>query len=312
MDVMCVGLLVADVVAKPIDSMPERGQLKLIDTLGLHTGGCASNTAVGLAKLGIKTGLIGKVGNDGFGDFIIKKMKECNIDVRGIKRGKSASTSFTFVMVSSDAERSFFHYLGANAQLSMKDIDFSLIKKAKILHVAGHNLMSKFDGRPAADVLRKAQKSEITTCLDTAWDSTNMWLKKIAPCLPYVDYFLPSMEEARKIAQRDSPREVAEFFISKGVKTVGLKMGVRGCFIKTSDEEMEIPAFNVNPVDATGAGDAFVAGFLAGLVRKASLKECGLLGNAAGACCVLAMGTTAGIRSYPQTMKFIRDQGRKV
>ena len=115
MDVLCLGILVADVVAKPIEEMPGKGRLELVDTMELHTGGCAGNTGYGLSKLGISTGVMGKVGTDGFGDFFVKYMRDSGLDTRGIRRTSSVNTAATMVMVSADGERTFFHYLGASA-----------------------------------------------------------------------------------------------------------------------------------------------------------------------------------------------------
>jgi len=136
MEVLCLGILVADIVAKPIEKMPEKGRLQLVDTMELHTGGCASNTGYALNKLGISTGLMGKVGVDGFGDFFIQHMSGSGLDARGIKRTSSVNTSATMVMVSADGERTFFHYLGANAELSYDDLDLDIVREASILHIA--------------------------------------------------------------------------------------------------------------------------------------------------------------------------------
>ncbi|MBD3183617.1 carbohydrate kinase, partial [Candidatus Poribacteria bacterium] len=183
MDVLCLGIFVADIVAKPIEEMPDKGKLTLVEAMELHTGGCASNTGYALNKLGISTGLMGKVGTDGFGDFFLNYMEDAGLDTRGIKRTSSVNTSATMVMVSADGERTFLHYLGANADFCIEDVDYDILNGAKILHVAGAFLMPDFDGEPTAQVLKKAQKKGITTSLDTAWDSRGNWMNLLRPCL---------------------------------------------------------------------------------------------------------------------------------
>jgi len=306
MDVLCLGIFVADIVAKPIVSMPDKGKLALVDTMELHTGGCASNTGYALNKLGISTGLMGKVGIDGFGDYFINYMKSAGLDIRGIKRTSKANTSATMVMVSPDGERTFFHYLGANAELCYEDIDFDIIKEAKILHIAGSFLMPKFDGEPASMVLKQAKEWGITTSLDTAWDSKGKWMSVIEPCLQYLDIFMPSIEEAKMITGKDKPSDVAEFLLSYGIKVVALKMGEKGSYIRTKDWEIHLPIYKVDTVDATGAGDAFAAGFLAGVAKGWDYKESARLGNAVGACCVTAIGSVAGIKNMDETLEFMR------
>jgi len=310
MDVLCLGIFVADVVAKPIEQMPDKGKLILVDTLELHTGGCASNTGYALNKLGISTGLMGKVGTDGFGDFFANYMSDAGLDIRGLRRTTTSNTSGTMVMVSSDGERTFFHYLGANAELCYEDIDFDIIKEAKILHIAGTFLMPNFDGEPTARVLRKARELGIITSLDTAWDSKGNWMKVIEPCLRHLDIFLPSIEEARMITNKQEPEDIAESLLSYGIKIVSLKMGERGSYTRTNDWDLYLPIYKVDAIDSTGAGDAYAAGFLAGVAKGMDYRDAALLGNAVGAFCVTAIGSTAGIKDMKQTQDFMDKYGK--
>jgi len=306
-DVTCVGILVADVVGKTIDELPGRGKLGLVDRMELHSGGCAANTGIGLAKLGIDTAIIGKVGEDGFGDFLVQRFQKFGIDAGGMARDKETATSATMVMVHGDGERTFLHYFGANATLRLGDVDMARVLGSKLVHVAGTFLMPQLDGEPTAELLRRARAGGVTTALDTCWDARGLWMKAIAPCLPFIDYFLPSFEEARMIAGgRDNPEEVAKFLLDEGVGVVGLKMGERGCMVRSAKgDRIDISSLPVKAVDALGAGDAWVAGFLAGLVKGWDLERCARFANAVGACCVLALGATTGIRSFDETAAFM-------
>lgn len=304
-DVTCLGILVADVIGKPVDVIPERGKLVLVDTMELHTGGCASNTGTALAKIGIDTVIMGKVGSDGFGDFMVGELSKHGADCSGIVRDPKTHTSATMVMVHGDGERSFIHYIGANAQLREEDVSFDVVRKSGILHVAGTFLMPAFDGQPTANVLKKAKDLGITTSLDTCWDSRGNWMKLLAPCLPYIDYFVPSIEEARMITGRHEPADIAGLLLDRGVGTVALKMGDQGCYIRSKDIELSIPIYQVEAVDACGAGDAFAAGWLAGVVNGWDLERTGKFANAVGAFCVTALGATTGIKDQKTTEAFI-------
>jgi len=307
-DVTCLGILVADVVGKPVEQLPERGKLSLVDTMELHIGGCAANTGTGLAKIGVDTAIMGKVGADGFGDFMVNELGKWGADCTGIVRDKVALTSATMVMVHGDGERSFIHYIGANATLAEEDVDFDVIGKSGILHVAGTFLMPGFDGEPTARVLKRAKELGVTTSLDSAWDSRGNWMKLLGPCLPYVDYAVPSIEEARMCTGKHEPADVAKVLMDYGVKTVALKMGDQGCYIKNSEVEISLPIYKVDAVDANGAGDAFAAGFLAGLVNGWDLERTGKFANATGAFCVTALGTTSGIKDQDTIEAFIAAQ----
>ncbi len=305
-DVICLGIMVADVLARPVRRLPARGTLDVVERMELHTGGCAVNTGIALAKLGVRTAVMGKVGEDGFGDYIINTLHHYHIDTAGVLRDRVANTSATMVMIGPDGERSFIHYLGANAELRAADIDPALLARGRILHIAGHNLMSKFDGADAATILQAARQRGVATSLDTAWDSTGRWFSLIEPCLPHVDYFVPSFEEASRIAGRSDPAEVARFFLNYGMKLVALKMGEQGCYVTDGREAVRLLAYPVTPVDTTGAGDAFAAGFLAGVIQGWDLARTARFANAVGAMCVTAIGATSGVKSLDETMAFLQ------
>jgi len=305
-DVICLGIVVADLLARPVDAWPERGKLVLTKHMELHIGGCAANTAIGLTRLGIPTGVVAKVGDDPLGEFVINALSREGVDSQGVKKDASAQTSTTMVCVHGDGERSLIHCVGANAALQEADVSFELMKGAQVLHVAGSLLMPGFDGDPTARVLKRAKEMGLITTLDTAWDGSGRWMTTMSPVFAYVDYALPSIEEARMLTGRQDPPEVARELIARGVKTVALKMGEHGCYLRDDSQELTIPAFQVEAVDASGAGDAFAAGFLAGLVKGWDLESTGRLANATGALCTLALGTTAGLRSYEETKRFMR------
>src|SRR5687768_13892470 len=115
-DIACLGILVADLLGHPIDALPPRGRLGLVDRMNLHIGGCAANTGIDLARLGVAVSILGKVGVDGLGDFVLATLRREGLDTRGVVRDDEVGTSATMVMVSSDGERTFLHHLGGNAR----------------------------------------------------------------------------------------------------------------------------------------------------------------------------------------------------
>ena len=302
-DIVCLGQFTADVVVAPVNSLPEKGKAIFVDGISLHNGGCACNTAVSLGKLGVDTAVIGKVGCDTFGDFLIEVMRDANLDTSGIVRDAGVNTSATAVLISPDGERSFLHYSGGNAKMSADDVDYGLIKKAKILHVAAAFLVPGMDGEPMARVLEKARSMGVTTSLDTAWDAEGRWMQLLEPCLAHVDLFMPSIEEAQMLSGKERPEEVAEFFLDYGIGTVLLKLGAEGCYVRTADEDFTTGAFKVEKVvDTLGAGDSHAAGFLAAIAGGWDLPRACKFANAVGAACVSARGTS-GIRSMKQIIE---------
>lgn len=308
-DVACIGILVADVISKPVDEIPERGKLGLIDRIELFTGGCAVNAAIAMAKIGLNTALIGKIGNDGFGKFISDVLKEEGVEITGLVVGEKSSTSASVVLSDSTGERTFLHCLGANAEFTDTDVNFNIIKNSKIIFIAGTMLMPSFDGEACARVLRQSKEMGKYTVLDTAWDSKGRWMEVLKPCMPYIDLFIPSYEEAAKLSGKEETEEIADVFLSMGVKVAVIKLGKDGCFIKAiSGEKHLIPTYShIKAIDTTGAGDSFVAGFLTGLTKGWSLYECGKFANAVGTHCVMAIGASTGIKKLEEIKEFMSE-----
>lgn len=308
-DVTCVGILVADAIARTVDGLPESGKLQLIDKIELFTGGCATSAAIDMAKLGLNVAIIGKIGNDGFGKFMSASLKDENVNIDGLRASNEIGTSASIVTVDSSGERSFLHYLGANSEFEISDIDYGIIQNSKIVFVAGTMLLPKFDGVQCAEFLKRAKEMGKYTVLDTAWDSKGRWMSVLEPCMKYIDLFIPSVEEAAMLSGKEEPEEMADAFFELGVKNVVIKLGKRGCFIKKPNGEKHIiPTYSkIKAIDTTGAGDSFVAGFLTGLTKGWDLYECGKFANAVGTHCVMAAGASTGIKSFEETVEFMKN-----
>jgi sugar/nucleoside kinase (ribokinase family) len=157
-----------------------------------------------------------------------------------------------------------------------------------------------------AELLRLTKAAGVITFLDTVWDDTGRWGDLLAPCLPHIDFFVPSLPEAQALTGLNEPEAVGKALLDNGVGTVGLKMGEAGCLVMTNEgESYRLPAFRVDVVDATGAGDAFAAGFIAGVWQGLPLEETARLANAAGALCVTGSGAAGGTCSLEETMAFM-------
>lgn len=306
-DVACLGIFVADAIAKTVDEIPEGGKLSFVNQIALHTGGCAVSAAIDMTRMGISTVLIGCIGNDGFGEFISSELKKENIKTDGIVIKEGINTSSSLVLVSSSGERTFLHCVGSNASFVYRDVNFEIIKNSKILFIGGTFLMPNFDGIPCSLVLKKARELGVYTALDTAWDPTGRWMEVVEPCLPHLDLFIPSYEEARLIAGKDAVEDIADLFLSKGVKLAVIKLGKDGCFIKNcKGEKYTVPTYTkIKAVDTTGAGDSFVAGFLAGITKGWDLYKCGKYANAVGTHCVMEVGASTGIKSMQEILSFM-------
>lgn len=308
MDVYCVGQIAVDVLVKPINGLNFDIDTRKVNDVCLRTGGDCSNAAIALSKLGNKVGITMRIGKDCFGDFALGEMKKNGIDTTGLKISEEASTSVCVVLINEEGKRTFLYYGGANELLEYEDVIITFIEKTKIVHVGGTFLLPSFDGEGAAKLFKITQEKKKITSMDVSWDVTGKWLKTIKPCLKYLDFFMPSYEEAKKITGRNDPGDMAVFLQDEGVKTVVIKLGKNGCYVKGSKEEsFYLPAYDVKEIDTTGAGDSFVAGFITGVIKNWDLRKCADFASAVSAYCIQSIGATSGIPGFDDVTKLMKE-----
>lgn len=304
--ILCAGSVTVDVIVTPADSIPAPGTLRAVESVTTHVGGCAANAAIDLAHLGVPVRLSCRVGRDGFGAFVKETAASAGVDVRGVVEDAEASTTVSIVCVNTSGERSFLYCPGSAAAYRRTDVTPELLEGTDILFVAGAMLLTSFDGAPCAALLRDARAKGIFTVMDTAWDFEDKWLPKIEAALPWLDLFMPSREEAAALTGEEEPRRMAEKLLAMGPRSVIIKLGREGAlFCPEGEEPFRLPAYHMQAVDTTGAGDAFCAGFLAGLAQGWDFRRSGAFANAVGAHCVMAVGASAGVPSAAAVLQFM-------
>lgn len=300
-DLVTLGVMCADVIARPFTSLPPRGHLGLIDSLTLQFGGLAGVTAIAYSQLGGKAGVIGGVGNDGFGAFLEQTLTSYGVDTSGLLRG-DANTSATVVLSSADGERSFLHQVGSTANITEDRIDYDFIGQAKVFHWGGPSVTPGVDGAPMGRIMAKAKALGVRTSMDTCFDGNGRWLALIEPALPHLDIVMSSLEEARHYTGKTEPEDIADFYLSYGPSIALIKLGEDGLFVKSGGEAHHVPAHRVPVVDTTGAGDAACGGFLFGLTQGWDLVRAARLANAVGALTVQQMGGAGAVRSLDDAL----------
>lgn len=305
--ILCIGSVTADVIIHPADSIPAPGTLRAVESVSLHVGGCAANAALDLAKLGVPVSLCCKVGDDLYGRFVVETMTGSGIDGRGILRDPKVPTTTSVVCVGSGGERSFLYQPGSAAAFAREDIPDALLGECGIVFVAGAMLLSRFDGEPCARFLEKARSLGKITVMDTAWDFDDVWLPKIEAALPCLDWFMPSVDEAARLTSETDPQRIADRLLAMGPKNVIVKLGRDGALLCAAGQPRAVlPTYrSVKAVDTTGAGDAFCAGFLAGLAQGWDYTRCVRLANAVGTHCVTAVGASTGIKPLREILEFM-------
>ena len=302
LDVIVAGLALADIIGRPVvmKSLPKRGGLKLIDSITLTTGGNVSNVGIDLAKLGFRVGAITRVGNDPIGKFVVQHYRALGIDTGGITVDAKAQTSATMVVVDNDGERTFLHTRGCMKNFRANDVlsRLPLLRKASILAFGYLGLLPETEKEFHRLFRTIKSRTPLKIFLDTA-ASPRVTPAALRGFLPYIDYFIPSYEEAVMITGRKTPETIVEYLQKAGAPyVVGVKLAARGCYLSDGRRAAYIRGRSVkNVVDATGAGDAFVAGFLAGTLRGYDPFESARVANKVAAACVSAVGASTAIQS---------------
>lgn len=305
-DVICVGLIVADHVCAPIRKIPAPGGLITTPSLELSIGGCAANVSTDLAKLNVPVSLIGCVGDDPFGRYVRQQLEENRVCCDHVIVSPTAQTSATMVVNVIGEDRRFIHAVGANKELTGNEVSDDLLAAAKIIYVGGFGLNPELSGENIRDLFERAHQLGVLTALDVVLDDVPACVEMLKIALPATDFFLPNSDEARLLTGHAEPTEQASSFIEQGAKSVVITSGPAGVLYKNSERaEVHLPAYQVEQVDGTGGGDAFVSGYIYGLLKAATPHMCLTYGSAMGASCVQRSGATTGVFNAEELEAFV-------
>ena len=304
-DVSVVGLYILDVLGRPVERIPERGNVDFIDEIRLTVAGTAGGTVIDAAKLGLDCLAVGAVGDDEKADFVLMTMDKHGIDTSLMQRLAGVRTSATILTIRPNGERPALHQRGASDHFTIAPEDHAHIFDARFVHLGGTGLLAKLDGEPSRAFLEAAKAAGCTTTFDLI-ATNDETIEIVEPLLPFIDYFMPSVEEARDLSGQSDAKDCARFFLDRGVPHVVLTMGGEGSLIATADGFTTIPPLPLDVVDTTGCGDAYDAGFIAALNQDWDLETCGRFATAAASLVATGLGSDAGIESFQQTEEVMR------
>jgi sugar/nucleoside kinase (ribokinase family) len=300
--ILCVGQFVADIVVRPVDRLPVPGRLDLLEDLMLVPGGCACNTASVLAKLGAAVRTAGLVGMDPLGKAIMAEIEAAGVDVSMVSRTREVPTTAVVVVVSSDGQRSFLYRQGTTEAFDNSMVPAKAYQCCGLIHVGGSMKLRNLDLRA---FLAPARAAGCQSSLDTDWDPTGDWLNVIGPALPLVDHLITNEEEGEALSGCKGPDRIARALLEFGPSNVVVKLGPDGSYWANGQSSLHVPAFPVDVVDTTCAGDAFVAGYLLGVSSGLNPSDRLVLGNAAGSLATTAL-SHFGVRSLGAALELIR------
>ncbi|MDH3661085.1 MAG: PfkB family carbohydrate kinase [Alphaproteobacteria bacterium] len=308
-DVVCFGDLLMDFV-------PTASGLDFADlpTFMPVPGGAAANVAVGLAKLGVASGFIGKVGDEPFGHVLIDTLKREGVDVSSIRLESKARTALAFVTLTADGERDFMFYRHPSADMlfTPDEVDLASIERADIFHFDSISLASPQPRETALFAASKAKAWGKLISYDVnlrlpLWQSDEQAKHGILEGMQYAEIVKLSDDELDFLTGSRAPEAIRKKIWHNGLRLVVLSLGQKGCIAITEQSELAVPSLSVEVIDTTGAGDGFVAGLLSGIVaERRVLDDDGALfglcrfANAVGALTTTARGAIPSLPSRKQ------------
>ncbi len=290
-DVIGFGALNLDKLFR-VNRLAEAEEESFIENFAETCGGSAANTAVGLSRLGCKVGFIGKVGCDREGDLLIQDFCKEEVNTDGVIRTKIGKSGSVLGFVDKKGARALYINSGVNDTIGFDEVKIEYISQARFLH------LTSFVGEKSFQTQKKLL--DVTPIsIKISFDPGALYARKgfaaLQSILKETHVLMPNAIELKLLTGKTDYCKGADFMIGKGVKIVAVKLGSDGCYVTDGRERLLIESFKVKVVDTTGAGDAFCAGFLYGLVRGKTLFECGRLGNFVASRSVMKMGARDGL-----------------
>ncbi len=305
-DIIVVGELNVDLILNSIHGFPEVGKEILSDEMTLTLGSSSAIFASNISTLGAKTGFIGKIGIDTFGNLTIDSLHKRKVDTDLIIRSKDHKTGATIVL-NYEEDRAMVTHQGAMAHLGIEDVKVSELKKAKHLHVSSIFLQPLIK-KDIIQIFIMAKENGLTTSLDIQWDPEEKWDVDFKALLPFVDVFLPNRQELMAITGVGNIEEAISILLPHSNHII-VKMGGDGSCGYYKNEKIEMKAFKNNDVvDAIGAGDSFNSGFIFQFIQGNSLEDCLRFGNLIGAINTCAAGGTTAFKNMKRVIRLAKEK----
>jgi sugar/nucleoside kinase (ribokinase family) len=272
-DVITFGDMCVDLLVTGEDVTPRFGQVeKLVDDYVLEMGGSCCIFACQAAKLGLRTGILGRVGHDGFGRRILRRLQECGVDTGRVIIDPTLKTGLGIALCQGD-DRAILTYPGSLSAVEPQDVTDGYLASARHLHHGSFFLHTRL--RPhMPDIFQRARDLGLSTSLDTNWDPDERWNSTLADVMPLTDIFMPNEQEALRISGRSSLESAVAQFHERGISMVVVKRGAAGAWVSDGRRTWTCEVTAASGGDSVGAGDSFDAGFLAGWLRGLPLDEC--------------------------------------
>jgi ribokinase len=294
-------------VLMDVPAYPPPGGEAVTERITTQLGGSAANTAVVLSRLGLEARMLGRVGSDPWGQVALAALVEAGVGLELVQRDESVATGLMFTAVTPDGERTMFGQRGANPYTDPSAISLDTLSGVDLLYLSGYALLEAPQREAAARVVELACQQGLPVVLDTAYMPALVAPQDIRPYLPHLDACILGLPEAHALLSEAEPRAAASALLRAGVQLAAVKLGAQGCLLADVATAHLIPAFPVDVVDTTGAGDAFTAGLIFGRLYGLSLPATGTLANALGGLAAAVYGAGTALPGKAEVIRFLND-----
>jgi len=304
-EIVVLGDINADIIAR-VKSWPELGQECLTERLELHCGGVGANYALALRRWGVSVQLIGCVGEDDFGGFLLKTLAARGVNVSCVRRTANAMTGILYINVTPNGQRTFFGSRGANQLVGrLGKSDSNLFERARAASLMGYSFLNVGSEAVAQQIIAAVHRNDGWVSLDAGMEPSKKIPRKILRAARSVDLFFVSDEEAATLTGYREPKKAFDCLLKLGIPSVVMKLGKRGCLIVDDGTVRQVPSFSLRAVDSTGAGDAFAASFLQAHLQRWPRAEAALAANAAGAAAASVVGAGERLPTRQQMVRVL-------
>lgn len=287
--IVTLGAHVLDTIVQPVDEIPDGQGSLLVDEIVMSAAGPAGGTALVLAKLGARVTTSGAVGDDVTGRVLVQLLADAGVDVTHLRTGE-LPTSASVLPIRSDGSRPALHVVGANA-LAADIVPWDVLADADHVHVGAPELLGPEN---VVEILDYARDHGATTSLDFLIGGEQAFYALIEPLLAHTDYVLPNAEQALGWTGAADLHAAARAMASAGARVVAITDGGRDIVLVEAGELTEVAIVHAEPVDTSGGGDAFSAGFVLAKLRGRAAVEAARFGSATAAQVVAGVGTSFG------------------
>ena len=310
MKILSAGIIVADILVKGYERLPEPNELVHSEPLKLEIGGGATNVGIALDSIGAEVEIIGYVGDDIFGDGVFRLINETSVHTTFLKKSRNFSTSTSIVLIPESGERAFIHHAGANGCLTSEDLIEAIDNlNGDLFNLSGYGVLPGIKIEDLKPVFLRAKEKDMKISFDvvTVKELEEYREKFIKEILPLVDIFTPNFEEAKIITGFNDPKHSA-MELGKICRSIAaVTMGEDGAYISNGNDVVYLPPLEIENVDTTGAGDAFLAGLIYGFLKNWDIEKIGKFAAIMGALATTEMGASAVFRQKKRVQQFLRN-----